>query len=425
MDLGKITEFLSEDLMAKNAVQNEALVAVLDVGSTKLTYLIGSVSFSKITIRGAHAIKCKGIKNGAVVDISKVSSSILEAKKIVEEETGLKPSVVWVGVNGEVVSSFSARGVVSVKSEVTNEDLLHVMEEAKSLNVDPDYQVLHSLPIYYQVDSYNRLANPVGMSGRRLEASVFLVTAKFSHIKNITKCVENAGFTVAGFALQSLATSLLTLHKDEKNLGVALLDFGGDTCEISVYKNNVLLFTDHVPVGGRHFTKDIAIGFKTSYESADQLKMSCGVALRELVDLSTTIKVPEVGSSHVKKMKIQSLCDIIEPRAEELLDLIKEKLNEANMLNQLGAGLVITGGSSQLKGFAELMRYHFDCDVRIAGSNFEVLGKQDLVHPALSSALGLVIFSAKQKQGHFYLESESKIFSGVSKKIKDFLSGAL
>lgn len=420
--------------MAK-AEENKAIIAGLDIGTTKVVCAIATVSENSsgkdeiFDIVGVGTSPNTGMRQGIVVNIESTIESIRRAREEAELMSGYNIDEVLVGISGAHIKSFDSKGMVAIRSkEVGEEDIERVLEAAKAVVVPSDREVVHVLPREYKVDEQEGILDPIGMSGVRLEASVHIITGGVAALENSIKCTEKAGLKVGGLVLQQLASGLSILSEDEKNLGVAVVDMGGGTSDLVMYTNGSVSHTSVVPVGGAHFTHDVAVGLRTPQTSAEELKKKHGAALVDMVKEDELIDVPGVGGREPRSLQRRSLCEVIEPRAEETLALINEKIQSSGLSDLLGSGIVLTGGASQLTGLSQLGEYVFDVPVRM-GAPLQVNGLSDVVKsPAYSTAIGLIIYGLQRQRKTFVSQeeetSETGVVGGWTRKFKELLGGA-
>lgn len=402
------------------------VIAGLDIGSTKVCFVIGVInSENKIEVVGVGKAPNSGIRQGVVVNIEATMSSIKKAKEEAELMSGYQIVDAWVGVSGTHIKSFDSKGMIAIKNkEVSQSDIERVIEAAKAVAVPADRQVLHVLPREYKVDTQDGISDPIGMSGVRLEANVHIVTGGQTAISNTIKCVEKSGIKINNLVLDSLASSMAVLSEDEKNLGVCLVDIGGGTCNLLYFTNGSVAYTSVIPVGGQHFTHDVAIGLRTPQVAAEQLKIQHGCALAVQVADHETIDVEGVGGRKSRDIPKRDLADVLEARAEETLNLINHDMKMSGLLPMLGSGVVLTGGSSQLSGLIEMGEFIFEVPVR-RGLPIQVGGLSDVVRNSeYATALGLLIYGFKEKK-ELYLKQNQDFNShdsveGITQKIKDF-----
>lgn len=402
------------------------VLAGLDIGSTKVSFVIGTVNpDGKIEVAGIGTAPNTGIRQGVVVNIEATTESIKKAKEEAELMSGYSVTEVWVGVAGTHISSFDSKGMVAIKNrEVTASEIDRVIEAAKAVAVPADRTVLHVLPREFKVDGQDGITDPIGMSGIRLEANVHIVTGSQSAINNTVKCVEKAGLKVAGLVLGQLASATAVISHDEKNLGVCVIDMGGGTCSALYMVNGSVAHSSTIPVGGQHFTHDVAVGLRTPQFAAEVLKKKYGCAMASMVNESETIEVEGVGGRKARVIPRKDLADVIEARAEETLNLLANDIRMSGLMPMLGSGIVLTGGASQLEGLVEMGEFIFDIPVR-RGEPREIGGLTDVVRTGeFSAAVGLLLYALGQRkdllQAHQPEVNIGESIDGITKKIKDF-----
>jgi cell division protein FtsA len=422
------------------------VIAGLDIGSSKVSVVIATVDKAttdsttsstpespKLEIVGLGTAPNTGIRQGIVVNIEATAESIRKAREEAELMSGYKIEEVWVGVSGSHIKSFDSKGMVAIKNkEVTSQDVERVIEAAKAVAVPTDRMVLHVLPREYKVDGQDGILDPIGMSGIRLEASVHIVTSSQTAIANNVKCIEKAGLKVLGFVLDPLASAMSVLSEDEKALGVCVVDMGAGSCNSIYFVNGSVAFTSVVPVGGQHFTHDVAIGLRTPQVAAEELKKKYGCAMATLVNEEDTMEVEGVGGRKARTVLRKDLAEVIEPRAEETLQMISNDLRMSGLLPLLGSGVVLTGGASQLDGLVEMGEFIFDIPVRRGlpvGSNDKVGGLTEVVKSgAFSTSVGLLLYGLAQKKftKASSMKNEDAIADSINSfgtKMKNFIEG--
>jgi cell division protein FtsA len=399
------------------------LVAGLDIGSSKVAMVIGAVTEEgAVEIVGVGSASNVGIKQGSVVNIEATTEAIKKAREEAELMSGFRVQEVWVGVSGAHIKSFDSKGMVAIKNkEVTSHDVERVIEAAKAIAVPTDRTVLHVIPREYKVDEQNGILDPIGMSGIRLEANVHIVTGGQTAIANNLKCIEKAGLKVGGLVLDQLASSMAVLSDDEKSLGVCLVDIGGGACNLIYFINGSVAQTSVLPVGGQHFTHDIAVGLRTPQIAAEDLKKRFGSAMMSLVADEETIDVEGVGGRKTRTVHRKELAEVIEPRAEEILHMVYTEIKQSGLSQHLGSGVVLTGGGSQLQGLAEMGEFIFDIPVR-RGTAGAVGGLTEVIKSsAMATGVGLVLFGVMQRKPHkMGISSEESGSQSWSNKFKGF-----
>ncbi|MDG0815558.1 cell division protein FtsA [Bdellovibrio svalbardensis] len=405
------------------------VLAGLDIGSTKVCFVIGTVNpEGKIEVAGVGTAPNTGIRQGVVVNIEATTDSIRKAKEEAELMSGYTVSDVWVGVSGSHISSFDSKGMVAIKNrEVTTSEIERVIEAAKAVAVPADRSVLHILPREFKVDGQDGITDPVGMSGIRLEVQVHIVTGSQSAINNSVKCVERAGLKVAGLVLGQLASATAVISNDEKNLGVVVVDMGGGASNALYFVNGSVAHSSTIPVGGQHFTHDVAVGLRTPQFAAEEIKKKHGCAMASMVNENETIEVEGVGGRKARVIPRKDLADVIEARAEETVNLIANDIRMSGVMPMLGAGIVLTGGASQLDGLIEMGEFMFDIPVR-RGSPQQIGGLTDVVKSGeFAAATGLLMYGLSQRKdlmNQNQQETEINLgesLNGITKKLKEML----
>jgi cell division protein FtsA len=382
--------------MSAQASQGEIVVG-LDIGTTKVCAVVAEVDGSdEITILGAGTVACRGLRKGIVANIDWTVRSIREAIESAQTMAGVEIRTIYAGIGGSHVRSSESDGVAAIAGgEVTQSDVERVLEGARAIPVDADRQILHVLPREYMVDSQDGIRDPIGMAGVRLGVKVNLVTAATSCAQNVVRCAERGGLTVADVVLQPLASAEAVLSDDEKEIGVAVVDIGGGTTDLLLYVDGGIAHTSVIPVGGNNITSDIAAGLRTPMAEADRLKRLSGCALGRMVADDEEIEVPGVGGHAPRKTARRVLSDIIEPRVEEIFAVIRKRIEDTGMLEQMSAGVVLTGGAVLLQGMSEFAEEILGMPVRI-GMPTGIKGITQLVHgPEYSAGVGLVKYGAR------------------------------
>ncbi|NQY99780.1 MAG: cell division protein FtsA [Bdellovibrionales bacterium] len=409
------------------SVKADYVLAGLDIGTTKVTCAIGSVQDKDLSIIGIGHSANLGMRQGVVVNIEAVSEAIHPATEEAELMAGVEIGAVRISTGGPHMQSFDSQGMVAIRDEVVvDEDVDRVIEAAKAVKIASDRQVLHVLPKEFKVDGQEGINDPIGMSGVRLESSVHIVTGSHSAVQNAFRCAERAGLEVTGLVLQQLASSLSVLSADERNLGVTVIDMGGGTCDMISYTQGSVVDTDVVPVGGNNFTHDVAMGLRTTQIFAEQLKIDYGTALKDMVEDEESIEVEGVGGREARNISRKDLSEVIEARAEETLQLIKKGLENKGLIEQMGSGVVLTGGASQLPGLIEMGDFVFDVPVR-KGLPVKTGGLTDVVSsPEYATCVGLLKYgmthSQAQSQAIQQSQSIGTRFAGWKDKLKNLFA---
>jgi len=373
-------------------------VVGLDIGTTKVVCIVGEVNRdASINIIGFGQAPSHGLRKGVVINIDSTVESIKKAVKEAENMAGIKISSAYVGIAGTHIKSFNSSGVVAVKDkEITEQDVNRVIDAAKAVMIPQDREVLHVIPQEFIVDDQDGIREPVGMNGVRLEAKVHIVTGAISSAQNLIKCANKAGIQVTKLCLQPIASSYAVLSQDEKELGVALVDIGGGTTDIAIFREGALLYTSVLPIGGVHITNDISVGVRASIDAAEKIKLTSGCAMASLVKEDETIEVPAVGEGKPRVVARKILAEIIEARVEEMYSLIQQEINRSTYADLLAAGVVLTGGTTLLQGMVELVDFLFEVPLK-RGVPIRLGGLKEVVNsPKYSTAVGLLKYGASQ-----------------------------
>jgi cell division protein FtsA len=382
--------------MSTAASQGEIVVG-LDIGTTKVCAVVAEVDGAEgITILGVGTVPCRGLRKGIVANIDWTVRAIKDAIESAQTMAGVEIRTIYAGIGGSHIRSSGSDGVVAIAGgEVTRSDVERVMEGARAIPVDADRQILHVLPREYMVDSQDGIRDPIGMAGVRLGVKVNLVTAATSCVQNAIRCAERGGLAVADVVLQPLASAEAVLSDDEKEIGVAVIDIGGGTTDILLYVDGGIAHASVIPVGGNNITSDIAAGLRTPMAEADRLKRLSGCALGRMVGDDEEIEVPGVGGHVPRKTARRVLSDIIEPRVEEIFAVVRKRIEDTGMLEQLSAGVVLTGGAVLLQGMCEFAEEILGMPVRM-GLPTGIKGITQLVHgPEYAAGVGLVKHGAQ------------------------------
>ncbi|MDH5478450.1 MAG: cell division protein FtsA, partial [Nitrospinota bacterium] len=343
----------------------------------------------------------RGLRKGVVVNIDATVDSIKRAVEEAELMAGVEVDAVYVGMAGAHISGFNSHGVIAARgSEVTRQDMEKAVEAARTVNVPMDREVIHVLPQEYIVDGQDGIQDPEGINGVRLEAKAHIITASVTSVQNIIRSVNRAGLEVEDLVVEMLAASEAALDKDEKELGVALVDMGGGTCDIAVYINGAIRGTAVVPLGGAHITNDVAIGLRTPNHEAERIKRQCGCATAAMVSDDEMLEVPGVGGRECRMLSRRVLADIMEPRMTEIFHMVREELERSGFIQRkkIASGMVLTGGTALMQGSAELAEAIFDMPVRLGGPR-DIGGLVDMVSgPVYATPVGLVVYGHKQRK---------------------------
>lgn len=374
------------------------IIVGLDIGTTKIAVIVGERdALGKVDIIGIGTAPSKGLRKGVVINIESTVESIRRAVHEAELMAGCEITAVYAGIAGSHIKGFNSHGIVAIRNkEVSPKDMERVIDAARAVAIPMDREILHILPQEYIVDEQDGIREPLGMSGVRLEAKVHIVTGSVSSAQNIVKSANRVGLNVLDIVLEPIASAEAVLSPEEKELGVAIVDIGGGTTDITVFHAGAIKHTAVLPLGGNHLTADIAAGLRTPSSSAEEIKRRYGSALTSIVQNSETIEVPSTGGREPRVVGRHVLAEIIEPRMEEILTLVHRELIRSGFDEFLTGGIVLTGGSALLEGIVELGEQVFSLPVR-RGFPTGVGGLVDVVNsPAFSTGVGLVLYGAKE-----------------------------
>jgi cell division protein FtsA len=376
--------------------KRENIVVGLDIGTTKVCAIIGEVTEEGIDIIGFGSAPSKGLRKGVVVNIAATVESIRQAVAEAELMAGCHVTTVYPGVAGGHIRGFNSHGIVAVQNgEVTPADVSRVLDAAKAVAIPQDREVMHVLPQQFIIDDQDGITEPHGMSAVRLEVRVHIVTAAVSAVENILKCCAQAELHVPSVVLEQLASSHSVLTQDEKDLGVCLIDIGGGTTDIAIFNEGAIVHTAVLPIGGNHVTNDIAVGIRTPNEEAEKIKKRYGMAAASGAEREESIEVPSVGGRRPRTLSRQILCDIIEPRVQEIFALVHDEIANTGYEDLLASGVVVTGGASLLSGIVDVADEELGLPVRL-GVPRGIGGLVDVVRsPMYATGVGLVLYGAQ------------------------------
>jgi cell division protein FtsA len=398
------------------------MIVGLDIGTSKVVAIVGEITEDgdiEVVGLGSHA--SRGMKKGIVVDIESIVQSVQRAVEEAELMADCEVRGVYAGIAGSHINSMNSHGMVAIKdkNEITEGDVERVMVAAQAVALPGEQTVLHVLPQEYIIDDQEGIREPVGMSGVRLDAKVHLVTAAESAVQNIEKCIRRCGLEVDDVILEQLASSHAVLTDDDKELGVCLVDIGAGTTDIAVFTEGAIRHTAVIPIAGDQVTNDIAVALRTPTQYAEEIKIKHGCALRQLANDDDLIEVPGVGDRPPRSLSRQMLASVLEPRYEELFELIKAELKHAGFLELLGTGVVLTGGSSKMKGVEELAEEVFHMPVRIETPK-HVKGLSEVVrNPIYATGVGLLMYG-QQAMSRPQPSGEGSLWTQIKRWMSSF-----
>ncbi len=399
----------------------EELIVGLDIGTSKICAVVGEVRpDGMVDIIGMGSHPSIGLRKGMVINIENTVNSIKEAVEEAETMAGCEISSVYCGIAGGHIKGFNSHGVIALKNrEVGKRDIERVIDAARAVAIPMDREVIHTLPQEFIVDDQGGISDPSGMSGVRLEVKIHIVTGAVTSAQNIIKCANRAGLDVYDIVLESLASSEAILIDEEKNLGVALVDFGGGTTDLAIFSENSIKHTSVLTLGGDNLTNDIAIGVRTPFKEAEKIKIKYGCGLTSLIGKDETIKVPSVGGREPRTVSRQLLGEILEPRVEEIFSLIHHEMMRSGYDDLVTSGVVVTGGSALLPGVPEIVEQVFNMPARI-GYPSNIGGLKEIVNsPMYATAVGLVLYGAREQQrSKKFRIRDTNIFNRIVSRMK-------
>ncbi len=403
-------------------VKKDNIVVGLDIGTTKICAIVGEKTRDGIEIIGLGTCPSKGLRKGVVVNIESTVDSIKKAVEEAELMAGCDINRVYSGIAGGHIRAFNSHGVIAVKNkEITQSDIDRVIEAAQAIVIPPDREVIHVIPQEFIVDDQEGIQEPRGMIGIRLEVKVHIVTAAVTSAQNIIKCANKAGLDVADVVLQQIASSEAVLNADEKEIGVVMVDIGGGTTDIALYHDGTIKYTTVISLGGNQVTGDISVGLRTPTAVAERIKKEHGAAMTAMVSRDETIDVQAVGGNKTRKSSRYTLTEIIEPRVEEIFELVKREIVKSGYEPLISSGVVLTGGTSALPGCIELAEQVFNLPVR-AGAPIGISGLVDVVRsPMYSTGVGLVRYGAQHIDGTRFEKGEGNVFGKLTTRMKDWM----
>ncbi|WP_285766521.1 cell division protein FtsA [Peribacillus sp. SI8-4] len=394
---------------------NEIYVS-LDIGTSSVKVIIGEMVNDTLNIIGVGNVKSEGLKKGSIVGIDETVQSIQKAVEQAERMIGMEIKNVIVGISANHVTLQPCHGVVAVSSdnkEITEHDVFRVREAAELITIPSDREIIDVVPIHYKVDELDEISDPRGMIGVRLEMRGILITGLRTILHNTLRCVERAGLEITDIALQPLAAGSLVLSKDEKELGVALVDIGGGSTTLAIFEQGYLQYTSVIPIGGETLTKDLSIVLRTTMEEAEKIKVKHGHAFYDDASEDEVFQIPIIGSDQQQPCNQLMLSDIIEARLTEIFELIQDDLRRLGF-QDIPGGFVLTGGVVKMPGVLELAQYVFQNRVRTAEPNY--IGVRE---PQYTTAVGLIKHACKKERMQKNTANKTPVAVGQTQEEND------
>lgn len=381
-------------------VFSKKIVVSIDVGTTKICVLVAQVlDEESFEIIGIGKSPSDGLKKGVVVDIAKTVYSVKNAVKEAEIMAGMHIESASIGISGGHISSLNSHGVVPIKhGEVTALDITNVLAAARAIPIPEGQQILHVLPQYFIIDGHDKVQDPLGMHGIRLEVQAHIILGSIASVQNLIKCCEAAGVAVTDIILEQLASGDAVLSSDERQLGVAVLDIGGGTSDLALYQQGSIRHTMVLPLAGNHFTNDVAIGLRTTLKDAERIKKMYGLVSPGAHINDDLIEVEAVQGAEKHIVKISNVNAVLQARAQEIFILVQQEIVLRNLQQFMRTGFVLTGGGSLLGGMKELAEEIFKVPVRIGHPRVSYRLPELLDSPIYATGYGLLIHTLKREQ---------------------------
>lgn len=407
-----------QNVQNSNSMQNSQCgnaVVGLDIGTTKICAIAGKEVSGRLEFIAVESSPSYGLRKGVVVDVDLTVNSIKETLRKTEEKTGFSIRSAYIGIAGGNIKGFNAYGAIGIKNgEIKKDDVARLMDSAGAVYVPVDREILHIIPAGFRLDGRNGIMNPVGMQGKRLEVNAHIVTGSLASVQSLIRCCEAAGVEVADIIFESLASAEAVLSKGEKEAGVILIDIGGGTTDISVYKNGVLRHTAVLSLGGNHLTNDIAMGLALPHEEAERIKKTYGCAWMDLEAAHDNSSIAD-KETRFGEAQMRYLTEIIHARTEELINLVKKETASAPNCSSV-LSVVLTGGTSLLAGLKELTEDVFKLPVRI-GFPEDIADSGMVNSPVYATGVGLVRYGLNH-----YIRTDM-LSAGLLASMKNWVSG--
>lgn len=388
------------------------IIATLELGSGKVIGAIGARQEQSLRILGVNEVYSKGLQNGSVISIEELATSIQQCIEPLETKTNARVGALYLGVKGEHVETYNHKGAMNISrtdKEITEEDLEQVLESARQMRIANDREIIETISQGYTVDKQKGVPSPIGMEATHLGVNVHLVTALSIGLNNVYKCVNRAGFKIDGVAYSVLAVGEVVVMPEEKDLGVALVDLGAHVTDIAMYTSGNVCYTKEISVGGEYITRDLAYGLRTSLVRARELKEQYGAAYSKQSNDDTTLTYLGVDGMTERSTNVSELCEIIHPRIEEILKMIRHEIDMSEYRSMVPAGVVLTGGTAKLKGIRDVAEAILEMPVRIGHPQGIEGETETAMDPRYATVFGLMKYVTrgetrsllKKKQGIF------------------------
>ena len=408
--------------------RREKIIVGLDIGSTKVCTLVGALRDSRLEPIGFGVAESRGLKRGAIVNLEAVVESI--KKSVAEAEAMAKCEIehVYVNLAGPHIKSSNSKGVTPIATrarEINGEDVKRVIETARAVALSPEREIIHIIPQEFTVDDQTGINDPLGMTGTRLEVNVHIVTSSTTAAQTVVTAVNRSGLLAEDTVLDPIAAGQAVLSDDERELGTVLVDIGGGKTSVAIYHHGAVRHSVVLPIGGEHFSNDIAVGLRTSIPEAERLKREQGCAISSMTDQDNVFEIVGMGARQPRAIAQQVLSDILQPRAEEIIHFVRNEIRSAGYERQAGAGVVLTGGGAMLKGLVELTEEILDLPVRIGISSGMFEAKDShisaLQGPEFATVTGLVLYGERRRRRHDFHENSGSGLRKLVSKLRTFI----
>ncbi|MEK6619397.1 MAG: cell division protein FtsA [Chloroflexota bacterium] len=404
----------------------QAVLVAIDIGTTKVCVLIGEIDRGAANVIGIGQAPSDGLRKGVVIDIDRTVQAIAAAVEAAERMSGYKVRSALVGISGNHISSQNSRGMVAISGhrDVAREDTLRAIDAARAVNMPNTREILHVIPRGYVVDGQAGVRDPIGMTAVRLEVETHIVTAATTSVQNLSKCVQRAGVEIDELVLAPLATAEAVLSDEDRELGVALVDIGGDTTDVAVFQDGSISHAATIPMGGRSITSDLGIGLRLTPDGGETVKVRHGTALPLEVDPDEVVQITSIGEELPHGVTRRHIAEIVQSRVEELFDFVAAEIETAGATNRLQAGLVLTGGGAQLTGIGRAARDQLGMAARVTGPKGLGGLTDQIAGPPYSAASGLLVWSAR----HWGAEEQragSRALDGFGSRIARLFRGLM
>lgn len=408
----------------KQTFHQDQLLVALDIGTTKICVFVAHImSNDSFELIGIGKSPSEGLEKGVVVDVAKTVNSIKNALKEAELMAGCTIQQATIGISGAHIQSRNSLGMVPItRGEIRNTDIIQAVTAARAIALPEGQQILHVLPQFFIIDNNEKVIDPLGMFGVRLEAQVHIITGSVASVHNLIKCCESAGITVNDIVLEQLASADAVLTPDEKLLGVGMLDIGGGTSDLAIYTKGTIRHTMVLPIAGTHFTKDIAIGLRTTLKSAEEVKKEYGIVDPKLLGEDMCIELACINQQDTQLILQSELLAILQPRAQELFKFIDKECKKYSLYQAMPSGFVLTGGGALLKGMQSLATTVFNVPVRIGIPQTQSTFSPFLQNPMYATGYGLLLHALKKQDTTSINKFTGPLASRIIGRMKSWVS---